>query len=89
MQTHSKNTGFGAFYGKNVNNGATCCLDSFSGRRRRGYLKIPSLGSPHGKSEKNTHWKDFRGGNPGYTFEPLGLLPLFNSFALDVAEISN
>ena len=33
---------------KNIDNGAKCCLDSFSGRRRRGYLKFPSLGSPHG-----------------------------------------
>ena len=59
----SKNTGFGGFCGKNVDNGAKCCLDSFSGRRRSEYLKFPSLRSPHGgKSEKNTHWKDPRAG---------------------------
>ena len=51
------------FVEKNVDNGAKCCLDSFSGRRRRGCLNFPSLGSPHGrKSEKNTHWKDPTGG---------------------------
>ena len=31
----------------NADNGAKCRLDSFSGRRRRGYLKFPSLGGPH------------------------------------------
>ena len=39
MQTHSKNTAFEGLCGKNVDNGVNCCLDSFSGRRRRGYLK--------------------------------------------------
>ena len=49
------------FVEKNVDNGAKCCLDSFSGRRRRGCLNFPSLGSPHGgKCDKNTLWK-----NPG------------------------
>ena len=68
MQTHSKSTGFGGFCGKQIpQNGAKCCLDSFSGRSRRGYLKFPSLGSPHGG-------------------EPVGLLPLFSSFALDAAD---
>ena len=40
-----------------------------------------------GKSEKNTHWKDPGKENRGYPLEPLGLLPLFNSFALDATEI--
>ena len=35
------------FAEKNADNGAKCRLDSFSGRRRRrGYLKFPSLGGP-------------------------------------------
>ena len=38
----SKNTVFGRFCGKNAANGANCRLESFSGRRRRGYLKFPS-----------------------------------------------
>ena len=37
------------FVEKNADNGAKCRLDSFSGRRRRGCLKFPSLGSPHGE----------------------------------------
>ena len=60
------------FVGKNVDNGAKCCLDSFSGRRRRGYLKVPGLGRTHGgESEKNTHCQDRQGqenrgsGRPG------------------------
>ena len=58
----SKNTGFGGFCGKNADNGAKCRLDSFSGRRRRGYLKFPSLGGPHGGEKiKNTHWEDPKG----------------------------
>ena len=32
--------------GKNADNGAKCLLVSFSERRRRGYLKFPSLGGP-------------------------------------------
>ena len=48
METHSKNTGFGWFCGKNVDNGAKCCLGNFSGRRRRGYLKFPSWEAPTG-----------------------------------------
>ena len=36
---------------KNVDSGATCCLDSFSGRGRCGYLKFPSLGSPDGREK--------------------------------------
>ena len=32
-----------------------CCLDSFSGRCRRGYLKFPSLGSPHVGEWEKTH----------------------------------
>ena len=84
-----KNTGFGRFWGKNADNGAKFCLYTFSARRLRGCLQFPSLGSPHGgKSGKSTHWKDPRGGNRGYTLKPLGLLPLFNSFALDAAEMS-
>ena len=55
MQTHSKNTGFGRFLGKNVDNGAKCCLNTFSGRRRRGCLKFPSLGSPHGREKWKKH----------------------------------
>ena len=35
------------FFGKNADNGAKCRLDTFYGRRRCGYLKFPSLGSPH------------------------------------------
>ena len=42
----SKNTGFGGWK-KNADNGAKCRLDSFSGRRHRGFLKFPSLGGPH------------------------------------------
>ena len=56
------------FVEKNADNGAKCRLDSFSGRRRRGYLKFPSLGGPHAgeKRKKNTHWEDpKRGGNRG------------------------
>ena len=38
---------------KNADNGAKYRLDSFSGRRRRGYLKFPSLGGPHaGRKDK-------------------------------------
>ena len=56
MQTHiSKNTGFGGFCGKNAANGAQCRLDSFSGRRRRGYLKFPSLGGPHAGEKIEKH----------------------------------
>ena len=48
---------------KKGGNRGKCCLGSFSGRSRRGYLKFPSLGSPHaGKVKKNTHWKDPRRG---------------------------
>ena len=49
---------------KNADNGAKCRLDSFSGRRRRGYLKFPSLGGPHAgeKIKKSTHWEDPKGG---------------------------
>ena len=38
---------------KNADNGATCCLDSFSGRP--GYLNFPSLGSPHGGGKWKKH----------------------------------
>ena len=31
---------------KKGGNRGKCCLDSFSGRRRRSYLKCPSLGTP-------------------------------------------
>ena len=48
----SKNMGFGGFCGKNAENGAKCRLDSFSGRRRRGYLKFPSLGGHQGEKVK-------------------------------------
>ena len=51
----SKNTGFEGFCGKNTDNGAKCRLDSFSGRRRRGYLKFPSLGGPHGGENIKKH----------------------------------
>ena len=54
----------GGFCGNtNADNGVKCCLDSFSVRGPRGYSNFPSLGSPQArKSEKNTHWKDPRGG---------------------------
>ena len=51
----SKNTGFGGFCGKNADNGAKCRLDSFSGRRRRGCLKFPSLGGPHAGEKIKKH----------------------------------
>ena len=64
-----KRANYGVFNGtKNADNGAKYRLDSFSGRRRRGYLKFPSLGGPHAgeKRQKNTHWEDpKRGGNRG------------------------
>ena len=68
MQTHSKNTGFGGFCGKkNADNGAKCRLDSFSGRRRRGCLKFPSLGGPHAgeKIKKHPLGGSQGGGNHG------------------------
>ena len=78
------------FVEKIAHNGAKCCLDSFSGRRSRGYLKFPSLGSPHGGEKWKKHpLEGSQGGNRGYTLEPLGLLPLFKSFAFDAAEMSN
>ena len=40
---------------KNADNGAKCRLDSFSGRRRRGYLKFPSLGGPHAGEKIKKH----------------------------------
>ena len=63
----SKNTGFGGFCGKNADNGAKCRLDSFSGRRRRGYLKFPSLGGPHAgeKIKKHPLGGSQGGGNRG------------------------
>ena len=51
----SKNTGVAGFCGKNADNGAKCRLDSFSGRRRRGYLKFPSLGGPHAGEKRKKH----------------------------------
>ena len=51
MQTHFKKTrDLEDFVENKADNGAKCRLDSFSGRRRRGYLKFPSLGG--GKCEK-------------------------------------
>ena len=38
-----------------TDNGAKCRLDSFSGRRRCGYLKFPSLGGPHGGEKIKKH----------------------------------
>ena len=59
MQKHAntlqRNTGFGGFCGKNADNGAKCRLDSFSGGRRRGYLKLPSLGGPHAGEKIKKH----------------------------------
>ena len=43
------------FVEKNADNGAQCRLDSFSGRRRRGYLKFPSLGGPHAEEKIEKH----------------------------------
>ena len=43
------------FVEKNADNGAKCRLDSFSGRRRRGYLKFPSLGGPHAGEKIKKH----------------------------------
>ena len=43
------------FVERNADNGAKCRLDSFSGRRRRGYLKFPSLGGPHGRENIKKH----------------------------------
>ena len=39
----------------NADNGAKCRLDSFSGRRRRGCLKFPSLGGPHAGEKIKKH----------------------------------
>ena len=50
----SKNTSFGGFCGKkNADNSAKCRLDSFSGRRRRGYLN--GLGGPHAGGRRKKH----------------------------------
>ena len=49
LQKHAntfKKHGIWEILGKNADNGAKCCLDTFSGRRRRGCLKFPSLGKP-------------------------------------------
>ena len=64
MQTHFKKHGiWRILWQKNADNGAKCRLDSFSGRRRRGYLKFPSLGGPHaGEKIKHTHCADPQGG---------------------------
>ena len=43
------------FVEKHADNGAKCRLDSFSGRRRRGYLKFPSLGGPHAGEKIKKH----------------------------------
>ena len=68
MQKHAS-TLLEDFVEKNADNGAKCRLDSFSGRRRRrrrGYLKFPSLGGPHaGEQIKSTHWEDPKGGIVG------------------------
>ena len=54
---------------KNADNGAKCRLDSFSGRRRCGYLKFPSLGGPHAGEKMKKHpvggSQKRRGGNRG------------------------
>ena len=53
------------FAPKKIDNGANCCLDSFSGRRRRGYWNPLAWEAPtKGKIKKNTHWKDPTGGKP-------------------------
>ena len=61
---HIENTRDFRDFVENAGNGARCCLDSFSGRCRRGHLKFSSLGSPGGKVKKK-HWKDPRGENRG------------------------
>ena len=43
------------FVEKNADNGAKCRLDSFSGHRRAGYLKFPSLGGPHAGEKIKKH----------------------------------
>ena len=55
------------FVEKNADNGAKCPLDSFSGRRRRGYLKFPSLGGPQagGKIKKHQLGGNRGPGRPG------------------------
>ena len=54
MQTQFQKRDLDDFVEKNAANGAKCRLDSFSGRRGRGYLKFPSLGGPPrgGKDKK-------------------------------------
>ena len=73
MQTHFKKHGvWMIFYGNKADNGAECRLDSFSGRRRRGYLKFPSLGGPHAgeKIKKKTPIGRIpRGGGRGPGFQ--------------------
>ena len=53
MQTHFKKHGVWRILLKKCS--AKCRLDSFSGRRRRGYLKFPSLGGPHAGEKIKKH----------------------------------
>ena len=56
MQTHFKKHGIWRILWKNMqitDNGAKCRLESFSGRRRRGYLKFLCLGGPHAGEKIN------------------------------------
>ena len=59
MQKHAntlqKTRALEDFVEKNADNGAKCRLDSFSGRRRRGCLKFPSLGGPHTDEKRKKH----------------------------------
>ena len=65
--TLPKTRGWEDFVEKHAANGAKCRLDSFSGRRRCGYLLFPSLGGPHAgeKIKKHPLGGSQGGGNRG------------------------